>query len=150
MYIESNIKIKGESMIICLVGLGVAILLWIYYIFICIAEKKYNYYDSKVWHFYDVVKGTEKETAETIADNDYYEKKRTIWNRFNTMDRSVTAQISGLLSAIILLIIFLLFAGFKSEGSKDYKEYLLVDETIEYCLDNDIALDNSLLEKSIK
>jgi hypothetical protein len=45
---------------------------------------------------------------------------------------------------------FLIFTGFKSEGGKDYKEYLLVKETIEYCIDNDVKLDNSLLEKSIR
>ena len=56
----------------------------------------------------------------------------------------------GLFSAIIVSILVLMFAGFKSQGGKDYKEYLLLEETIEYCIDNDIDIDNSLLEKSIK
>ena len=136
-------------MIICLIGLGIIVLLWLYYILTCIAEKKYKYYNAKIWHFYDVIKGTEEETPKNIADNNYYEKKRDIWNKFYTVDTCSLAQIIGLLNAIIILIIFLLFTGFKSEGGKDYKEYLLIKETIEYCIDNDIKADNSLLEKSI-
>ena len=45
---------------------------------------------------------------------------------------------------------FLLFASGKSSSKKDYKEYLLVKETIEYCVDNNIDLDNLLLVRSIE
>lgn len=130
-------------MIICLIGLGIIVLGLLFYLFVLLAECKYGYYDDKIWNIY----GKVKETNSTLQE---YYKKRKFWEKFDIRYEWSVGTSFGLITAIIITTIFLIFAGFKSEGKKDYEEYLLVKETIEYCIDNDITLDNSMLEKTIK
>ena len=127
-------------MIICLIGLGIIILGLLFYLFVLLAEKKYNYYDNKACELY---KGDP-----TLLS--YYKKKKKFWEKFDIRYNWPVGASFGLSTAVIVAIIFLIFTGFKSEGKRDYEECLLVKETIEYCIDNDITLDNSMLERSIK
>jgi hypothetical protein len=93
------------------------------------------------------------ESGETYIDKpalEHYEKKYEMWEKLDRINYFEIKIITILVSVIICLILFLLFAGSKSEGKKDYREYLLVKESIEYCIDNDITLDNNLLVRSIE
>jgi len=137
-------------MIICLIGLGIIILGLLFYLFVLLAEKKYRIYRNKIWELEQDI-NTEKETILTHNNLEFYGKKKDFWSKFaDFKDFNNLGASFGLSTAVIIAIIFLIFTGFKSEGKKDYEEYLLVKETIEYCIDNDIALDNSMLERSIK
>ena len=127
-------------MIICLIGLGIIVLGLLFYLFVLLSEKKYNYYDNEAC---EACKGDS-----TLLS--YYRKKRKFWEKFDIRYNWPVGASFGLSTAVIIAIIFLLFTGFKSEGKRDYEEYLLVKETIEYCIDNDIILDNSMLEKTIR
>lgn len=137
-------------MIICLIGLGIISLFFVFYMFIILATKKYRIYRNKIWELEQDI-GTDKETILTHNNLEFYGKKKDFWSKFvDFRDLNNIGAIFSFVSAVIVAIIFLIFTGFKSEGKKDYEEYLLVKETIEYCIDNDIKLDNSLLEKSIR
>lgn len=131
-------------MVICLIGLSIIVLSLLFYLFVLLTEKKHNYYDNKVCELYN------KKVKEADHTLQGYKKKRKFWEKFDIRWNWSMGASFGLTTATIIAIIFLIFTGFKSEGKKDYEEYLLVKETIEYCIDNDITLDNSLLEKSIK
>lgn len=137
-------------MIICLIGLGIISLFFVFYMFTVLATKKYKIYRNKIWELKQDI-GTEKETILTHNNLEFYKKKKYFWSKIDDFrDFNNLGAIFGLVSVVIIAIIFLIFIGFKSEGKRDYEEYLLVKETIEYCVDNDIALDNSMLEKIIK
>ena len=73
-----------------------------------------------------------------------------MWEKLDRINYFEINSITILLSVIICFILFFLFAGFKSESKRDYEEYLLVKESIEYCLDNDITLDSNLLTRAIE
>ena len=137
-------------MIICLIGLGIKSLFFVFYMFTVLATRKYKIYRNKIWELEQDI-GTEKETILTHNNLEFYRKKKYFWSKIDDFrDFNNLGAIFSLVSVVIILIIFLIFTGFKSEGKKDYKEYLLVKETIEYCIDNDITLDNSMLEKTIR
>lgn len=136
-------------MIICIIGLVLIFLLFSVYMLSIIADKKTDYYHDKIRDIHN----RQKTFGETLLDApalDYYSKKQDMWEKFDIRGCYQTDVMFGLFSAMIVSILVLMFAGFKSQGGKDYKEYLLLEETIEYCIDNDIDIDNSLLEKSIK
>lgn len=137
-------------MIICLIGLGIISLFFAFYMFTVLATKKYKMYRNKIRELEQDI-GTEKETILTHNNLEFYGKKKDFWSKFDDIrDFNNLGATFSLVSVVIIAIIFLIFTGFKSEGKKDYEEYLLVKETIEYCIDNDITLDNSMLEKTIK
>lgn len=137
-------------MIICLIGLGIISLFFIFYMFTVLATKRYKIYRNKIWKLEQDI-GTEKETILTHNNLDFYRKKKDFWSKFDDFrDFNNLGAIFSLVSVVIIMIIFLIFVGFKSEGKKDYKEYLLVKESIEYCIDNDITLDNNLLIRAIE
>lgn len=137
-------------MIICLISLGIIVLFFAFYMFTVLATKKYKIYRNKVWELEQYI-GTDKETILTHNNLDFYKKKKRFWSKIDDFrDFNNLGAIFSLVSVVIIMVIFLIFVGFKSEGKEDYKEYLLVKETIEYCIDNDITLDNSMLEKTIR
>jgi hypothetical protein len=136
-------------MIICVIGLSLILFSILAIIFFIIVDKKTSFYMDKI-HYLNNDIGTDRETFLTHNNLTYYRKKKKFWDKLDLRSWYQTDAIFGLLIAIIALVLFLLFAGSKSEGSKDYKEYLLVKESIEYCLDNDITLDNNLLVRSIE
>ena len=131
-------------MIICLMGLGIISLGLMFYLLVLLAEKKYDYYDNQVCELYS------KKVKEADPTLQAYKKKRKFWGKLDLRYSWSVGAYFGLITAVIVAIIFLIFTGFKSEGKKDYEEYLLVKETIEYCIDNSITLDNSMLEKTIR
>lgn len=137
-------------MMICLIGLGIIFLFFVFYMFTVLATKKYKIYRNKIWELEQDI-GTEKETILTHNNLEFYEKKKRFWSKFDDFrDFNNLGAIFSLVSVAIIMAIFIIFTGFKSEGKRDYEEYLLVKETIEYCIDNDITLDNSMLEKTIR
>ena len=136
-------------MIICIIGLSLILLSILAIIFFIIADKKTSFYMDKI-HYLNNDIGTDRETILTHDQLKYYKKKKKFWDKLDIRSWYQTDAIFGLLIAVITLALFLLFAGFKSEGKKDYQEYLLVKESIEYCINNDITLDNNLLVRAIE
>ena len=136
-------------MIICIIGLSLILLSILSIIFFIIVDKKTSFYLDKIYYLNNDI-GTDRETFLTHDQLEDSRKKKKFWDRLDLRSWYQTDAIFGLLIAVITLVLFLLFAGSKSEGSKDYKEYLLVKESIEYCLDNDITLDNNLLVRAIE
>lgn len=136
-------------MIICVIGLSLILLSILAIIFFIIVDKKTSFYVDKIYDLNNDI-GTDRETFLTHDQLKYYKKKKKFWDKLDIRGWYQTDAIFGLLIAIIAVVLFLLFAGFKSEGKKDYEEYLLVKESIDYCLDNNITLDNNLLVRAIE
>ena len=136
-------------MIICIVGLSLILLSILAIMFFIIADKKTSFYRDKIYDLNNDI-GTNRETFLTHNNLTYYKKKKKFWDKLDIRGWYQTDAIFRLLIAIIAIVLLFLFAGFKSEGKKDYKEYLLVKESIEYCIDNNITLDNNLLVRAIE
>ena len=136
-------------MIICIIGLSLILFSILAIVFFIIADKKTSFYRDEIYELNNKI-GTDRETFLTHDQLKYYIKKKKFWDKLDIRGWYQTDALFGLLIGIIAVVLLFLFAGFKSEGKKDYKEYLLVKESIEYCLDNDITLDNNLLVRAIE
>lgn len=138
-------------MVICLIGLSIIVALLLVILFAIIADKRATHYYNKKWEVYHTEKSSNSDFTDT-SKLDYYQRKYKIWeklDRINGCDNS-TRHILALFSIIIILVLTLFFAGFKVEGKNDYKEYLLIEQTIEYFVENDIDLDSTLLQRTLE